>query len=235
MPCSALKLRRARRPDRGASCVWPARARRPVRSCCLEETDVEVQIAIAGVPVGDERPSGTCSRTRRSLRNEFRQPRDGHGNIVLQAGPGAALASGTLSRRRQRFARGARRARQRHRAPPRPRSLRQCLLEQRVEGLAGKGAQLTQGVPVVRRAERIDGALDVAEHQLERGVRQQLEGSDPLRSDAAQAGQQLHRGGHAGHGRERRGSAAQLRPQLERRGGDDAERALRAISSPRRS
>jgi len=54
--------------------------RRDVRTRgALKETDIEMQVAIAGVPVGDERPlRDLLVHPGRGLCHELRQPRDGH-------------------------------------------------------------------------------------------------------------------------------------------------------------
>ena len=160
MPCSALKL-----PPMAATRSWMARLQgrfaraewRRVRPGAL--ADVEVQVAVTGVTVGNEEAFGhqLCGQSRAAL-DQFRHRSHGHADVVLEAAAGAALCF------RERFRAGARNSRAvprigrwRRPAPRRLRWPRPAHRSSRASrsSLAGAG-QLHQQVP--GRARRLPGS-----------------------------------------------------------------------------
>ena len=78
------------------------------------------------------------------------------------------------------------------------------------------------------RGERVDRAGNVGQRQVEPGARDQLERGQLVGAGGAGMGEEAHRVLDPGEAEKRGLDLARLRKQLDRRRGDDAERALAA-------
>src|SRR6185437_9284038 len=90
------------------------------------------------------------------------------------------------------------------------------------------GRELAEHVPGMRDIERVTNTGDVPGGEVDRDPGYQLEGAHAIAARITQAREQRHGGARIGNGGEGRCEGAQLREELQARGGDDAEGAFRA-------
>ena len=192
---------------------------------------VEVQVAVADVAVGDEPRLRDLGRDpgRRAFR-ERREAVDGQRHIVFEARAVAALplrdvlaqlpelAAFAFALREHGIGGEAGFERRGERA-----------LQHRVERILGAGArEFAEHVPGRGTRERRAAAGDVLQHEVQRQLRHELEARHAVAARGAQVSEQLHGRRHRGDRDEGGRHGPRHREEPQRRRGDHAERAFGA-------
>ena len=95
-----------------------------------------------------------------------------------------------------------------------------------LRGLIAAKAQFDQNHPVGGRVPRLADVGEFLAQEAEAGARQEFKGADPVAHMTARKGQQVQRRLGGGHGQQRGARGGGAGRQLQRGGGDHAQRAL---------